>query len=163
MAGLETGAKRTVVLRNLKGGTSSGRNSQIKPDVLRDPILVEQSRKSADGFIQRSSGRSGAKEGNGKILSLLGILIVLEPLSDIVWFNGFYRQPGIPPATLAAMGSLTPGTTTPGTALLTLLLRNIRKPGRTSASVPHGTAQYTRPTETPGPVKGSVAHRVLFL
>jgi hypothetical protein len=96
-------------------------------------------------------------KGRTVILVLLGILIVLGAVIGIIVIQLFYRQPFIPPSTLAAMMSLTPqGSTTPGTGTP---MRIVTATQETTPQPPPGPMPspelFNTPviTDTPGPLK----------
>lgn len=96
--------------------------------------------------------------GRAAILILLGILIVLGTVIGIIVIQLFYRQPFVPPSTLAAMLSLTPVEGTPGTSTPMRILT--ATPSESELQIPPATPlpspellNTPGPTETPGPLK----------
>ncbi len=96
--------------------------------------------------------------GRAAILILLGILIVLGTVIGIIVIQLFYRQPFVPPSTLAAMMSLTPVEGTPGTTTPMRIMT--ATPSAPDMSAPPSTPlpspelfNTPGPTETPGPLK----------
>lgn len=94
-------------------------------------------------------------KGRNAILILIGILIVLGAVIGIIVVQLFYRQPFIPPSTLVALMSLTPGTTTPGTpAPMRIVTATINNPSGPQIPPPSPEVLNTPgPTYTPGPLK----------
>jgi len=96
-------------------------------------------------------------KGRTVILVLIGILIVLGAVIGIIVVQLFYRQPFIPPSTLAAMMSLTPqGSVTPGSAtpmrIVTATVETTPQPPAPTLPPPE---MFNTPvtTDTPGPLK----------
>jgi hypothetical protein len=93
------------------------------------------------------------------ILILLGIFIVLGAVAGIIAVQLFYRQPFIPPSTLAAQGSLTPADGTPGSPTPLRILTatpDLTNPAKNVPSVPASSPEALNtpgPTRTPGPLK----------
>ncbi|BCY18471.1 MAG: hypothetical protein GYA12_08700 [Chloroflexi bacterium] len=96
-------------------------------------------------------------KGRTVILVLLGILIVLGAVIGIIVVQLFYRQPFIPPSTLAAMMSLTPqGSVTPGTGTPMRILTATTETTPTPTFPPYSTPEVLFTpviTDTPGPLK----------
>ncbi|NMB53625.1 MAG: hypothetical protein GYA15_02895 [Leptolinea sp.] len=96
--------------------------------------------------------------GRTTILILLGILIVLGTVIGIIIVQLFYRQPYIPPSTLAAMMSLTPPDTTPGpgtptiSRIVTATSQSVPLPPPATMEPPE-MLNTPGPTDTPGPQK----------
>ncbi len=94
-------------------------------------------------------------KGRNVILILIGILIVLGTVIGIIIVQLFYRQPFIPPSTLAAMMSLTPVDGTPGTPT-TMRIVTATSEIQTPAPQPLASPEVFNtpgPTNTPGPLK----------
>lgn len=94
-------------------------------------------------------------KGRTAILILLGIFIVLGAVAGIIAVQLFYRQPFIPPSTLAAMGSVAPGTGTPGNPTPIRILTATPNPSLSPKS-PASSPEVTNtpgPSVTPGPLK----------
>jgi len=95
-------------------------------------------------------------KGRTAILVLLGTLIVLGTVIGIIVVQLFYRQPFIPPSTMAAMLSLTPqGTITPGTKTpVRIVTATSGTPNPPTAPISSPELLNTPgPTVTPGPLK----------
>jgi hypothetical protein len=95
-------------------------------------------------------------KGRTAILVLLGTLIVLGTVIGIIVVQLFYRQPFIPPSTMAAMLSLTPqGTITPGTATpVRIVTATSGTPNPPPGPIVSPELLNTPgPTVTPGPLK----------
>ncbi len=97
-------------------------------------------------------------KGRAAILILLGILIVLGAVIGIIVIQLFYRQPYVPPSTLAAMMSLTPVEGTPGTTtpmrIMTATVPAPENPVPPEVPLPSPELINTPgPTDTPGPLK----------
>jgi hypothetical protein len=96
-------------------------------------------------------------KGRTVILVLLGILIVMSAVIGIIAVQVFYRQPFVPPSTLAAMLSLTPqGSTTPGTGtpMRIMTATQAATPMPPSGPMPSPELLNTPViTDTPGPLK----------
>jgi len=95
-------------------------------------------------------------KGRTAILILLGILIVLGTVIGIIIVQLFYRQPFIPPSTLAAMMSLTPqGSETPGTITPQRIVTATQETTPITP-IPLASPELLNtpgPTSTPGPLK----------
>jgi anionic cell wall polymer biosynthesis LytR-Cps2A-Psr (LCP) family protein len=99
-------------------------------------------------------------KGRTAILILLGILIMLGAVAGIIAIQLFYRQPFVPPSTLAAMGSLTPGVGTriaPDSGLGTPARIFTATPDEGVTPIPPPAApelfNTPGPPPTPGPLK----------
>ncbi len=94
-------------------------------------------------------------KGRNVILILIGILIVLGTVIGIIIVQLFYRQPFIPPSTLAAMMSLTPVDGTPGTPtpMRIVTATSELQPPPPQPLVSPEILNTPGPTNTPGPLK----------